>query len=334
MRDSDSSHRVLLTGATGFVGSQVLRVLQDAGYRCRVVVRQPKDLVAPLATKTEVLEGDLLDESRHSAWVDGCTHVVHAAAYLHQRRAIDDEQRELYHRVNTVATLSLAQQALSRGVARFVFLSSVKVMGELAGRGVPCAENVPPAPTDAYGSSKLAAEAGLKSLFTAQAGTSCVTLRLPMVYGPGAKGNPLLMMRAARRGLRLPIANVTSLRSMAYVGNISSAVRAVLDRKPSVAPFAAYFLTDGVDYTSREFYDNIFHSMHPGGSGTFGCPFLFLKLASLVPGMGSALSRLTESYRFSSDRFQADYDWSAPYTLAQGVTEMVGEYLRRHEASA
>jgi nucleoside-diphosphate-sugar epimerase len=107
-----------------------------------------------------------------------------------------------------LGTLSLASQAAAAGVSRFIFMSSVKALAERSGSR-PLRPDDAPAPEDAYGRAKLAAELGLAQI-QADTGLNIVTLRPPLIYGPRAKGNFALLVRVVRRGLPLPFASLTN----------------------------------------------------------------------------------------------------------------------------
>ncbi len=145
--------------------------------------------------------------------------VVHSAALAH---AMSGQPEDDYRTINTEATIGLARAAERAGVKRFVFLSSIRAQsGPTADRVLT--EEDPPAPTDAYGRSKLAAEQGLAEL-----GIDWVALRPVLVYGPGVKGNMAALINLARSPLPLPFTGLRGQRSLLAVENLASAVETVL----------------------------------------------------------------------------------------------------------
>jgi UDP-glucose 4-epimerase len=207
---------IALTGATGFIGRHLLRELPQRGYRIRVLLRRPAEV--PAGASSAVI-GDIASPRNMNAALRDVDAVVHSAALAH---AMSGQPEDDYRTINTEATIGLARAAERAGVKRFVFLSSIRAQsGPTADRVLT--EEDPPAPTDAYGRSKLAAEQGLAEL-----GIDWVALRPVLVYGPGVKGNMAALIDLARSPLPLPFTGLRGQRSLLAVENLASAVATVL----------------------------------------------------------------------------------------------------------
>lgn len=165
--------KILVTGATGKVGSRLVKRLADRGNQVRALVRDPARAGGVRGERIEVVQGDLLAEDSLAAAVRGVDAVVHCAAFFRGATA------EQANAVNDLGTRSLAQAARAAAVKRFIFTSTGLVYGsnggQLANEGAPCT------PTEAYPTSKLAAERFLLSID----GLDVRVLRLPFVYGDG-----------------------------------------------------------------------------------------------------------------------------------------------------
>src|SRR5215472_5642833 len=205
-----------LTGATGFIGQHLLRVLPSRGYRLRVLLRQPT--VLPVQCASAVI-GDLAEPRNMSAALAGVHAVIHSAGFTPGMSGIPEHD---YRLLNAEATINLARAARRAGAKRFVFLSSIRAQCGPTSEAV-LSEADDPKPTDAYGRSKLAAERGLAEL-----DLDWVSLRAALVYGPGVGGNIAQLMRLARSRLPLPVRSLLARRSLLALENLSAAIETVL----------------------------------------------------------------------------------------------------------
>jgi len=215
---SPASHKplVALTGATGFIGQCLLRELPKRGYRLRVLLRRPS--VVPMESASAVV-GDLARPQNMAAALADVDAVIHSAGIAHAMSGLPEDD---YRLLNTEATIALARAAQRAGARRFVFLSSIRAQSGPSAAEV-LTEDLAPAPTDAYGRSKLAAERGV-----AQLDLDWAALRLVLVYGAGVKGNMAELVRLARAPYPLPLGALAARRSLLALDNLAAAVDAVL----------------------------------------------------------------------------------------------------------
>jgi nucleoside-diphosphate-sugar epimerase len=208
--------RALITGASGFIGSAVVTALARDGHTVRAAVRRPH-LVFPAGVEV-VQHPDLTETFDWQPLLDGVNQVVHLAGIAHTRGA----DAAAYDRINRLATARLVTAAAQAGVKHFVFVSSIRAQsGPAADHALT--ERDCPAPTDAYGASKLAAEEAVRS-----SGVPFTILRPVLVYGPGVKGNLALLTRAAATPLPLPVRDFSNRRSLLGIDNFISALAFVL----------------------------------------------------------------------------------------------------------
>lgn len=201
--------RVLVTGASGMIGRAVCMRMRRDG-RGVITAGRGRDDVAWSA-------GEPLSNA-----LDGVGAVVHLAACVHVRgKGYSD--RETFEAVNTQATLQLAREAAACGVRRFVFMSSIGVLGSVSGE--PLVEDARPRPHTAYTHSKYLAECRLREF----ADIETVILRPPAVIGPGARGNLQSMISAVRRRLPLPFAAIRNTRHFVALENLVDAIMLALD---------------------------------------------------------------------------------------------------------
>lgn len=198
--------RVLITGAGSYVGTRVLRRLQEeSGKFC-------------------VQELDVKGEGWKNFDLSGLDSVFHVAGIAHV--SADPSMEPLYMRVNRDLAIEMARRAKEVGVGQFVFMISSIVYGDSvpAGEGEPITPDTPPAPANFYGRSKLEAEEGLRAL---EGEGFSVVIRAPMIYGPGCKGNFPLLAKIVRM---FPVFSaLENRRSVLYVDNLAEFVAQIID---------------------------------------------------------------------------------------------------------
>ena len=209
-------NRVLVTGASGFIGSAVVAALARDGYTVRAAVRRP---LLSFSHGIEVVQHpDLAQAFDWQPLLQGVDQVVHLAGIAHSRGV----NAASYDRVNRLATARLATAAAQARVGHFVFVSSIRAQsGPAADHALT--EHDPPAPTEIYGRSKLAAEEAVRG-----SGVPFTILRPVLLYGPGVKGNLALLARAAATRLPLPVKDFANRRSLLGIDNFISALAFVL----------------------------------------------------------------------------------------------------------
>lgn len=239
--------RVLVTGASGFVGLALCMDLARRGYTVRAVVRA-------LSRATD-LPGEVVQIANIGPYTDwssalmGIDAVVHLAARVHVMRDNALEPLAAFRAVNVVATERLAQAAAAQGVRRFVYVSSIKVNGEGTPPGRPYTPDDVPAPIDPYGISKHEAEQALRQI-AQETGLEVVIIRPVLVYGPGVKANFLSMMRWLHRGIPLPLGAINNQRSLVALDNLVDLIVTCLHH-PNAAG-QTFLVSDGEDVSTTE----------------------------------------------------------------------------------
>jgi len=303
--------KVLVTGATGFVGRALCERLTTAGHKVIPAVRCRSGL------PNEVLIGEIGASTDWGMALAGCDVVVHLAARVHMMRGGVHDSLASYREINTEATLNLGHQAAKAGVKRFVFISTVKVNGE--GRDTPYRETDEAAPEDAYAISKWEAEKGLQQI-AQETGLEVVILRPPLVYGPGVKANFLRLMRTVERGWPLPLGAIQNRRSLLYLGNFVDAIRVCVEHPD--APGQTFLLDDGQAVSTPELVRAIARAM---GRPVHlpAVPVRVLEMIGTLLGKRVAVERLTGSLFVDSSAIRSRLGWTPSYSMEAGLAATV-----------
>jgi nucleoside-diphosphate-sugar epimerase len=321
---------VLVTGANGFIGQAACQALTTAGYQVRRAVRTLPDggpAHAPVvgAAHDTCVVGDITAATDWSAALEGIDVVLHLAGRAHTMRETVPEPLTLYRAVNVAGTARLAQQAVEAGVRRLVFVSSIKVNGEITSPTRGYREDDPPDPQDAYGQSKWEAEQVLHQVAT-RTSLEVVIVRPPLVYGAGVRGNVLRLLKAIDRGVPLPLNAVQNRRSLIGRGNLVSALLATLHHPQAAGQ--TFLVSDGDDIATPELVRRLAHHMGRRVR-LFTCPPALLFMLGRLSGQMAAVARLTGSLVVDSTKIRRTLEWTPPYTLDQGLQETVRWYQTR-----
>lgn len=313
--------RVLVTGATGFVGRALCMALAAEGYRVRAVLREsaPASL-QELGVAELVRMGKIGPDTDWTSGIEGVDAVVHLAARVHVMRETAADSLAEFRRVNVEGTRGLARAAAEAGVRRLVFVSTLKVNGE--GRDEPYRESDTPAPQDPYAVSKWEAEQALYEI-AGRTGLEAVILRPPLVYGPGVKDNFLRLMDWVARGVPLPFASIRNSRSLLYLENLTAAIEACL-REPSAAG-ETFLLKDEGDLSTPELIRQLARAMG-GRARLLPFPVPLLALLGAAAGQSAAVTKLTGSLVVEDAKIRRVLGWRPPVSLERGLAATAGWY--------
>lgn len=314
---------VLVTGATGFVGQALCEGLLDSGIKFLPVMRTG---TMPLSGATIVR--NIQPSTDWRADLENVEAVVHLAGRVHIMRDSAFDPLSAYKRANVDATMNLASQCAVSGVRRFVYLSSIKVNGELT-TVQPFSESDIPAPEDPYGISKHEAELGLRKL-SQETGLEVVIIRPPLVYGPRVKANFLQLMRWVHRGIPLPLASVDNRRSMVYAGNLVDLIIRCLTH--DAAPGRTFLVSDDHDVSVAELVRHLAGAMGRRPM-LFPLPQGALRLGAQLVGKGQMAGRLLDSLQVDIELTKRVLQWTPPYSFVAGIETTVRHFLDAERAS-
>jgi len=303
--------KILITGATGFIGKSLVPALLAAGHEVRCAVWKKCD-----ALQAEQVEINKLEQQID--WTEALQDieiVIHLAARVHILKEQAVCSLEEYCKVNSIATKNFAEQAANQGVKRFVFLSSIKVNGEFSLAGNPFTEECEVKPDDPYALSKLLAEQYLQAI-SEQSKMQIVILRPPLVYGPGVKANFLKMLKLVQKGWPLPFARVFNKRSFIFIDNLISAITTV-----TIHPQAAnqlYLVADNDAWSLAELLSVLAKNMRVN-LRIFQFPIILLTGMFRLIGLKTINTRLFSSLEVSNKKIKSQLGWEPPITSEEGL---------------
>ncbi|HVV46279.1 MAG TPA: NAD-dependent epimerase/dehydratase family protein [Bryobacteraceae bacterium] len=317
--------RILVTGADGFVGSALCRHLVRQNHSVTGVVRTLKPGVSLAGVDIRAI-GDIAENPGWAEILPGVEVAIHLAALVHQM----GEQKpplEAYRRVNTVATERLAEACVRHGVARMVFLSSIKVNGE-GGSERAYSEADAPGPRDAYGVSKLEAEIVLAQVAAASS-LETVIVRPPLIYGPGVRANFHRLLGMSYRMNPVPVPKFTAMRSMISLGNLTDFLSLCSSRPKAAGQL--FLISDNEDVSVSDLIRRIATLMRHR-SVNLPVPERALRFVASLAGREEEIRRLADPLRISTVKAISTLGWSPVLTLNGGLEEVVKWYLSSRAA--
>ncbi len=319
-------NKVLLTGSSGFVGSELLEQLST---------RAAQSIVIASRSELPALEGRypvfaLGDFGPHTSWCDalvGVDCVIHTAGRAHilQKEA---NALQLFREANTQATLNLATQAAAAGVKRFVFISSIGVNGAFT-TDKPFCERSVPAPHADYATSKLEAEIALLQL-AESTDMEVVIIRPPLVYAAHAPGNFRRLLKLVDTGLPLPFGRVKNSRSMVALENLVDLIIVCIDH-PAAAN-QLFLASDGEDVSTAQMIKYLAKGM---GRKTIllPIPITLLRVLAKLAGKQGLYTQLCGSLQIDSAKASQLLGWRPPVSPEKAMVAVGKKFIDGHVGS-
>ena len=322
--------KILITGASGFVGQSCAQALHAAQYDVRLAVRKSSKLNLIPSDFEKIVVEELSSETQWEDALRGCNCVIHTAARVHILKEKSSNPFSEYRRVNVEGTINLAKQAIVAGVTRFIYISSIKVNGETSWVGAPFRADDTPNPKDEYSQSKYEAEEALKQL-AIESGLEIVIIRPPLIYGPGVKGNFRTMLGWLQKGFPLPVTKMKNKRSFVGLSNLIDLIELCIDHPKAVNE--VFLVSDGHDLSTSELFSRIGENMDKPARLLF-IPYGGLSFLLTLIGKKSMLDRLYGSLHVDIEKNERVLGWKPRRDFQEMLAETVHEYLETSNKSS
>lgn len=313
--------KILVTGASGFVGEAVIfRLLVDKKFYPIAVARKPTRLCG--LCQVQLFD---LSNSKSLPVLDNVQVVIHAAARVHVMNETALDVLSEFRKINVDGTLRLARHAAESGVKRFIFVSSIKVNGESTSPGQPFFADAPSNPSDPYGVSKYEAEEALKQLGR-NTGMEIVIIRPPLVYGPGVKANFLSMLSLINKRVPLPLGAIRNQRSFVAIGNLVSLIVTCIDHP--AASNQTFLVSDGEDLSTTQLVRRLSKALGRP-VWLFPLPGWLLMLWASVLGRRAVAQRICGSLQVDIGKNYELLGWAPPFSIDIAMRQTAGHYLEQ-----
>ncbi|MFO2938431.1 NAD-dependent epimerase/dehydratase family protein [Legionella pneumophila serogroup 1] len=314
--------KILITGATGFIGRSLVPALLSEGHDVRCAVLQ---LDSTLQAEQIVIN----NLEVHTDWTDALRNVeivIHLAARVHIMKEYATSSLDEYCKINSIATKNFVEQAAQNNVKRFIFLSTIKVHGEFSQNNLPFSEDCRTQPEDPYAKSKLYAEQFIQEICQ-NARMEFVILRPPLVYGPYVKANFLRILQLVDKKWPLPFGSIYNKRTFIYIDYLVSAISAVVSEPSAanqvylVADDCSWSLTQLVQTLSRKMNTKLF---------LIPIPVQILIFLFKLCGLKNINTRLFSSLEVSNEKIKSQLGWTPPVSSIDGLEKTVKWYQNEY----
>ena len=312
--------KVLVTGASGFVGRAICAHLTEQGLTVVGAVRHlPENRTTGVDYR---IVPDINGETNWSEALTGINAVIHCAARVHIMQDTADDPLVAFRAINLEGTIRLVNQAVEGGLKRFVYLSSLKVNGEYT-EGIPFTAEDVPKPIDPYSISKWEAEQALKSIATKNA-LEFVIIRPPLVYGEGVRANFFRLMQAIKLVFPLPLGAIKNRRSLVGLDNLVDLILTSLHH--NAAANQTFLVSDGEDLSTPDLLRRTARAMKKPAR-IFPIPVpLLIKSANILGKVDFAL-RLCSSLQADIKKNQELLGWSPPFSVEESLQKTTQYFL-------
>ena len=300
--------KILLTGATGFVGKSVRKKLND-----HTVLLTSRSEVSDSSNK--FFQKTISSTEDFSECLDNVDVVIHTAARVHQMNDQSEDPLSEFMETNCFGTLNLAKQAADANVKRFIFISSIKVNGEKTKAGFPFKFDDPRQADDPYGKSKAEAELGLLKVAD-ETKLEVTILRPPLIYGPGVKANFRALMMLASKNLPLPLGSIGNKRSFVAIDNLVDLIVTCINHPKAVNQ--VFLVSDDCDVSTSQLLSTMTEAFGKKAR-LISMKTTFLKVVAGAFGKRAIADRLCDDLQLDIEHTKTTLGWKPVISMTAGV---------------
>ncbi|TPH17047.1 UDP-glucose 4-epimerase family protein [Litorilituus lipolyticus] len=310
---------ILVTGVTGFLGSQLFAHLKNNGYSLKAMLRAKNDLFLG-----GVIVPTIGPKSDFSQVFTGCEVVIHCAARVHVMNDNSSNPLESFREINTYGTLNLAQQAADAGIKRFIFISTIKVNGEFTELGKPFKPNDNYITSDPYGLSKYEAEVGLRKI-AQKTGMEVVIIRPPLVYGVGVKANFASLLKLTVKGIPLPLGGIKqNKRSLVAIENLVDLIETCIDHPKAANQI--FLVSDDDDISTTHLLKSMAEALNVS-SKLIPIPASWITIVANLVGKPAISQRLCGSLQVDISQTKSLLGWKPPFSHSHCMKKIADNFL-------
>jgi nucleoside-diphosphate-sugar epimerase len=314
--------KIAVTGANGFVGRELCRLLASHGHQVVAITRREPEV--PLLAQETRLVHDFLNDELLSSSLDGCEILIHLAGRAHMLRDTAADPLADFRAVNVEVSEKLVLAAAAKGMRRFVFVSSIGVNGNTT-NGRPFTEADTPAPHDLYAISKWEAEQRIVSI-AGKLGIDYVVARPVLMFGPDAPGNFELLLKLAAKALPLPFGLLTKRRNLLSVWNFADFLRTCAEHPTPIRD--TFVVSDAQTVTLPEIFKYLGEGMEVR-QHLLPVPRALLAAVVGLLGKGAMLRKVDSELMVSPDKAIKLFNWTPPYSTRAALVKTGEEYKKR-----
>ncbi|MBO8217674.1 NAD-dependent epimerase/dehydratase family protein [Prochlorococcus marinus] len=316
--------RVLITGASGFVGSKACTYLKDNGHEVfahsRTYCNFPQEIKL-------IRGGSLSNIFSKPELLEGFECVIHLAGRTYETNRSKKNCYSKYFKDNVEETLRFAELCSSASIKRFIFMSSIKVNGESTKNRIPFHEEDIPSPQDYYALSKYEAELGLLKIVK-DSKMEVVIVRPPLIYGDGVKGYFKTILKLIKLRIPLPFGSfVDNRRSLIYLDNLLNFLE-ILIQHPK-AGNQIFVCSDDTEISTADLLRELSYGMHKKNYN-YNVP-KFLLLLSYLIGKGQIYKKLNESLVINNYKSKKLLGWEPPVRTLDALKKVSNQFINYHK---